>query len=51
MTHYYDGLVSTLRSLGVTERELSISYDEFRLAVKASVPISLFFCGNVQVQY
>ncbi len=48
LSHYYDSFVSTLRSLGVTERLLSVSFDEFREAVRASVPLALFFCGNVQ---
>ena len=47
---YYDSFVSTLRSLGVTERQLSIGYDEFTEAVRSCVPISLFFCGNVQAR-
>ena len=45
---YYDVLVATLRSLGVLERELTISYEEFMTSVRTSVPVSLFFCGNVQ---
>ncbi len=46
---YYDGFVSPLRRLGVSERELTVSYEELQMAVKASVPLALFFCGNVQV--
>ncbi len=49
MALYFDSFVGALRGLGVTERELSVSFQEFLAAVKASVPISLFFCGNVQV--
>jgi hypothetical protein len=46
---YYDSFTATLRSLNVDETLLDVNYDEFRAAVSASVPISLFFCGNVQV--
>ena len=46
--HYYDCFVQTLRTLNVSESELDVSFDEFLLDVKASIPISLFFCGNIQ---
>ena len=27
---------------------VDVTYEEFLLDVKASIPISLFFCGNIQ---
>ena len=32
----------------MSKSELSLSFEEFLEDVKASIPISLFFCGNIQ---
>jgi hypothetical protein len=46
---YYESFKITLRTLNVSEAEFDVTFDEFLLDVKASIPISLFFCGNIQV--
>ena len=43
---YYDAFNETLRAMSV--EGVDVAYEEFLLDVKASIPISLFFCGNIQ---
>ena len=43
---YYDAFNATLRAMSVEGAD--VTYEEFLLDVKASIPISLFFCGNIQ---
>ena len=43
---YYDAFNATLRAMSV--EGVDVAYEEFLLDVKASIPISLFFCGNIQ---
>lgn len=43
---YYDAFNAALRAMNV--ESVDVTYEEFLLDVKASIPISLFFCGNIQ---
>jgi hypothetical protein len=45
---YYNTVLTTIRNLSVTEAEYSLTWDEFLEEVRVSIPISLFFCGNIQ---
>lgn len=45
---YYKSLLAVIRSLGVDDSLFALSYEEFLADIKASTPLSLFFCGNIQ---
>lgn len=45
---YYNCFCATIKNLNVTEEQFSLSYDEYLMDIKASIPLSLFFCGNIQ---
>uniref|UniRef100_A0A0K2V6W4 CHK kinase-like domain-containing protein n=1 Tax=Lepeophtheirus salmonis TaxID=72036 RepID=A0A0K2V6W4_LEPSM len=48
ITAYYESFSSVVKAVGVSFEDINLSFENFMDDIRASIPLSIFFCGNVR---